>query len=212
MTILKYGHCCLLIKAGGLTVLTDPGSYTEDQREARGVDLVMITHEHGDHFHIDSLKEVLANNPHAQVITNRGVGRLLDPEGIPYALLEHGGSRTEKGILLEGFGEAHGLIYPGVPEVINTGFFIENRFFYPGDNFTDPGKPVEILALPVAGPWLRMTEAIDYAKAVKPRVCFPVHDGMLKVFGGTHRWPHTFLPPAGIEFMVPEEGKEMDFS
>ena len=62
MKITKLGHCCLIVKEGNITILTDPGSYTTDQNTVKGIDIVLITHEHGDHFHVESLKAILKNN------------------------------------------------------------------------------------------------------------------------------------------------------
>ena len=175
------------------------------------IDIILITHEHGDHFHVDSLKKVLAHNPNAKIITNTAVGKLLEVENIAYDILEQGDSKTEQGVLIEGFGEKHAVMYEGWGQVQNTGYFIENIFFYPGDAFTNPGKPVDILALPVAGPWMKISEAVDYALLIKPRVAFPVHDGILKQAGMPHRVPSKFLPENGIEFIPMLEGDAHDF-
>ncbi len=189
-----------------MRVLTDPGAYTSAQDEVRGISIVLITHEHPDHLHIDSLKRVLANNPSAKVVTNRGVGDILRCEAIPFQLLEHGQEAMVSGLRIEGHGESHAFIYQGVKEVVNTGYLLAGRFFYPGDAFYDLGKTVEVLALPVAGPWMKIAEAIDYAKALAPRNCFPVHDGILKHLGPVHALPSKELSAVGITFTVPELG------
>ena len=180
--------------------MTDPGAFTTAQNEVKGVDLVLITHEHPDHFHIDSLKMVLANNPAAAVVTNSRVAELLAEQNIPATILEHEQQKTWEGIALAGFGKEHANIYPPIPNVMNTGFLLQNRFFYPGDAFTNPGVPVEILAMPMAGPWMKFSESLDWVKAVKPAVCLPVHDGMLKDPTWFYRWPQQFLPEWGIQF------------
>src|SRR3990167_6726087 len=77
MKIKKIGHCCLIIEEAGLRVMTDPGIYSTEQNNAKNIDVVLITHEHGDHLHMESLKTVLANNPKAKVITNNAVGKIL---------------------------------------------------------------------------------------------------------------------------------------
>ncbi len=62
MKIRKLGHCCLIIEENGKRVMTDPGSYTvTEQENEKNVDLIIITHEHADHLHTDSLKNILAN-------------------------------------------------------------------------------------------------------------------------------------------------------
>ena len=208
--------------------MTDPGAWSTRQNEEKGIDYIFITHEHQDHFHIESLKKVLANNPKAKVITNKGVGKLLDVEHIPYELLEHGSSMelslnrprgavgrtpdgtSSRGVLggvrVEGHGEKHAVIYKEFGQVQNTGYFFANRFFYPGDSLYNIGKPVEILALPVCGPWMKISEAIEYAKALKPKIAFPVHDGMLKIIGPFHGVPQAVISEAGIDFCPATEG------
>ncbi len=210
MKITKFGHCCMLIEEKGLRILTDPGDYTTAQNEVKNIDVVLITHEHADHFHIESLKTALANNPQAKVITNKSVGAFLEKEGIPYTLVDDGKKITEKDVLIEAFGREHAEIYRTWKKVENTSYFIGGKIFYPGDAFYNPNRPVEILALPVAGPWCKISEVIDYALAVKPRVCFPVHDGVLARPATTYRVTGTIIGEAGIEFKVLEPGKEYE--
>ncbi len=211
MKIHKLGHCCLIVEVNGKRIMTDPGEYSTLQDNEMDISIILITHEHQDHLHIESLKKVMLNNPQAKVITNASVGKLLEAEEIPFTLLSHGESRTDHGILFEGFGEKHAEIAPGWAQVENTGYFIENKLFYPGDAFTNPGKAVDILALPVAGPWMKISEAIAYALALKPRVVFPVHEGGLKQPGVSHKAPDKLLPENGIEFVPMVEGTVHEF-
>ena len=164
MKIKKLGHCCLVIEINGKRIMTDPGSYTITEQEGeKNIDLVVITHEHADHLHVDSLKKVLENNPSAIVITNTGVGKILGEAGIKYQKLEDGETGEFAGISFEAHGNEHAEIYEDHGLVQNTGYFIGQDLFYPGDSFTNPGKPVSILALPVLAPWLRIKDSIDYA-------------------------------------------------
>ncbi len=206
MKITKFGHCCLLIEENGLRILTDPGNFTTEQNELTDIDVVLITHEHPDHIHIDSLKSVVANNPQAEIITNTAVAVLLDEADLHYTLMADKESKAIQEVLIEAYEAPHALLHKTLPQVLNTGFMIANRFFYPGDAYIEPGKPVELLALPVAGPWAKSSEVADYALAVKPKRCFAVHDGMLKTAGSYHKLPEIILAKEGIEFFVPENG------
>lgn len=191
--------------------MTDPGTYSTQQNEVKEVDFVLITHEHQDHLHIDSLKIFLKNNPQTIILTNKSVGKLLKKESITFTIVEDGQSFDASGVLIEGLGKDHALMHTSISPIQNTGFFVANKLFYPGDAFTNPGKPVEILALPVAGPWMRLLEAIDYALEIKPKICFPVHEGILKSPGSGHRIPPQVLEPRGIKFIVLEIDKTYEF-
>lgn len=211
MKVTKLGHCCLLIEVNGLRILSDPGSYSPLSNDVKDIDVILITHEHADHLHINSLKNIIAHTSKALIITNKGVGKILDNEGISFQLVEDGEKIEFRGVLIEGFGKKHAEMYKTLIPVDNTGYFINGKLFYPGDAFYHPQKPVEILALPVAGPWMKLSEAIDFALVVQPKKCFPVHDGGLKTPGVVHRMPKDILAPLGIEFIILEEGKEMEF-
>ncbi|MDD5067992.1 MAG: MBL fold metallo-hydrolase [Candidatus Pacebacteria bacterium] len=211
MKITKLGHCCLLIEEKSLRILTDPGSFSTLQDSIKNIDIILITHEHQDHFHIPSVKTVLKNNPKARIMTNTAVGLLLEKEGIKYEILEEGQNKTQEGVLIEGFGTIHAEVYETIPRVQNTGYFISNRLYYPGDALHIPPKLPEILALPVAGPWLKISESFDFALACKPKIIFPVHDGGLKNTEITDRLSKIAFSPRKIFFQEMELGKTIDF-
>jgi len=212
MKIKKLGHCCLIIETNGKRVMTDPGSYTVDeQSNEKNIDIILITHEHPDHLHIESLKVLLNKNSNVIIVTNKAVGKLLDAKNIKYQVLDNKVSNEILGVVLEAHDCKHEEIFEEIGQVDNTGYFIDKRLFYPGDAYYNPGKPIEILALPVAGPWARVSESIRYALKVKPKVCFPVHDGMLNNFGANHKIPELVLPKFGIKFKSFEENNEEEF-
>lgn len=213
MKIKKLGHCCLIIEVNGKRIMTDPGSYTvEEQAREKNIDLILITHEHGDHIHVESLKKILVNNPDVKIITNDGVGKLLKEAGIKYEVLENKTSKEIFGIELEAHDCKHEEIFEDLGQVQNTAYFIGQRLFYPGDAFYNPGKPIEILALPVAGPWAKVKDFMTYVLLVKPKACFPVHDGMLTSFVGSAYWvPEMVLPKFGIVFKTFKDNNEEEF-
>lgn len=209
MKITKLGHCCLIIEEKGVKILTDPGMNTTTQNNIKDIDVLLVTHEHMDHLDLSSLRSILENNSNIKIFTNKGVAKILDKEKIRYELLEHGQSRTIKGVSIEGFGREHAEMYPTLPRAVNTGYLIADRLFFPGDSFHLPKKPVDILALPTFGPWLKFSESIDFAKNVKPKFCFPVHDGMLEL-DIINKLIEKLLSPQNIKFVVPKAGEEID--
>lgn len=214
MNITKFGHCCLLIEVRGVRLLTDPGNYNTTP-EVEGIDAILITHEHQDHLHVESLRAVLIKNPEAKIFSHVGVGKILEEAGIVYTLIADGETVAVKGVSIESSGSEHACIHHDLPVVQNTGFYINETLFYPGDSFHDPKKNIAVLALPVAGPWMKLEEAIEYAKVIKPKVVFPVHDGMLRQehqLGPTRRIPTMLLEPLGIKYVDMIEGSTHDFS
>ena len=213
MKIKKIGHCCLLINTNNLTILTDPGAFSDAQNSIRGIDIVLITHEHADHFHIDSLKEVIKNNPEVLVITNSSVSKKLEEQNISHEVIEGTARSIVKNISIEALDGKHEEIFEEIGQVQNTGYLIDNQLFYPGDSFSLPNKEVSILALPVAGPWCKIPDAIRYALLVKPKKAFPVHDGMLQKdrIGGAHKITEKVLNENGIEFVIMNDGDEGEF-
>jgi L-ascorbate metabolism protein UlaG (beta-lactamase superfamily) len=209
MHITKLGQCCLLIETKGKRILTDPGCYTIDAHSAlEHIDCILFTHEHQDHYHIASLTHLLEKNPHAQIYANRSVSTLLDNEHIAHTTVHHHDSFMCGEITIVGIGDTHAPLHEHVPLSANIGYFIDHRFWYPGDAFTDPQQSVEILALPVSGPWMKLSEAIDYALTLKPKKVFPVHDTIR--FGSSHTLPAALLTSEGIEFTTLNDGDTLE--
>ena len=212
MKITKLGHCCLIIEINGKRFLTDPGAYTIEQNKVKNIDCVVITHEHTDHLHIESLKIVLKNNPQAQIITNASVGKILEKESIPYTKVSDGEKIEVGGVEVAGHGTVHAPIYKDYEQVENTGYLFDKKLFCPGDAFHNPGVPVDILAFPVSAPWSSIAQSVDYILDVKPRVAFPVHDGnLIRTHGITERLPKLYAEKTGIQFVSLELGKETEF-
>lgn len=211
MKITKFGHACLLVEEGEARILIDPGIYSTNQNLQKNVQAVLITHEHQDHLHIESLRTILKKNSGIEILTNRGAGAILEKEGIGFRIVENSGRYVVNGVVIEGSGKEHAIVHSSIPTVHNTGYVIAEHFFYPGDAFRKTKASIEILALPVAGSWLKLSEAIDYALEVKPKICFPVHDGTLKSPEAVHRIAGEVLGAAGIKFIVSELGKSYEF-
>jgi len=184
----------MLIETSGLRIVTDPGCWSGGkQNSLKDIDLLIITHEHADHFDIEMLQTMLQNNPNAKVITNSSVGKLLAEAKIDFEVIENGQNNSFSGVEIAGYGDKHAEIYENYGMVQNTGYFVDKTLFYPGDAFINPDRKVPLLALPIAGPWLSTKEAINYAKELAPQHAFGVHDGMLGFIGPYHNLPANLL-------------------
>ncbi len=214
MKITKLNHCALVVEMDGIKILTDPGMYSaEEQEKLTGIDAVIITHEHGDHCHADSVKTIVKNNPQATIITNAGVGRQLEALGVKYKKVDGRGKGAVKNVRVEAFDCRHEEIYEEWGQVQNTAYLMGGKLLLPGDAYCVPGVPVEVLALPVAGPWCRIPDAIRYGLNVKSAKAFPIHDGM---FGKNqnsfiYRLVEQVYKKQGIDFMPLHAGGAAEF-
>jgi len=181
MELTKYEHACFTVEKDGKSLVVDPGAFTTDLTIPKNVVAVIITHDHGDHFDEDQLADILTKNPTAIVIGPRSVTAKLSSYDTKAV---HGGdSFALEGFDLDFYGDDHAVIHSDIPLIDNVGVLIEDRIYYPGDSFTMPEKSVDVLALPVSAPWLKLSESIEFMKSVGARVTFPTHDGILSSAG-----------------------------
>lgn len=215
MKVTKFGHSCLLVEVDGVRIMTDLGTWNPEVPDVSGLHAMLITHEHGDHFELEKLKVLLGKNPEAKVITHAAVGEKLQEAGIAFVSIEPRESVEVNGVSIESYGTDHAIIYGDKAPCRNTGYLIAGRLFIPGDALHDvPAKPVEILALPIGGPWMKVSEAIDYAKKLAPKSSFPIHDAMYTPdykHSVASRWFAPQLEAAGIKFVNLGDGASAEF-
>jgi L-ascorbate metabolism protein UlaG (beta-lactamase superfamily) len=184
MRLTKFGHACVRVEHDGVTLVIDPGVFTEPTA-MEGADAVLVTHDHVDHFVEDRLRAALAADPALRVWTNRTVAGLLDGVGSRVSVVGDGDTFAVDGVEVEVHGELHAVVHPDLPRSTNIGFLVAGQLFHPGDAFTVPERPVPALLLPVHGPWSKTGELIDWVRAVKPEQAIGIHDGALNDVGLT---------------------------
>lgn len=209
MRITKYGHACLLIEEGAARILIDPGAFSLGYEKLKNVDAVFVTHQHADHSTDETLDKVRAQNPDVAVYADAGTARIRNGDEIE--AVKAGDEILVKGVTVRVYGEDHAVIHPDIPGIENVGYLVGERFFYPGDNFTRPDASVEILALPLGAPWLKISEVVDYLLDVKPKVAFGVHDAVLAMPKMNIDIVKRFSDPAGINFQMIENGGTVEF-
>lgn len=215
MKVTKFAHSCLLIEAGDAHILTDLGSWNSEIPSVSGLSAVLITHEHQDHFDIEKLKSLLAHNSDAEIITHQAVGEKLQEAGVSYRSIEPGEKVEVNGVTIESCGTDHAIIYGTASPCRNTGYLIDGKLYIPGDALHDmPPVQIEILALPTGGPWMKVSEAIEYAKALGPKVVIPIHDAMYTEevrATSIPRWIGAPLEAEGIRFLNMANGSSEVF-
>jgi len=181
MELTKYEHACFTLHKEGKTVIVDPGSFTHDVTVPNDVAVIVITHSHQDHFDTEHIDMIIAKNPTATILAPLEVTSQLTQ--YTTRAVQGGDSFALEGFDFDFYGDMHATIAKEIPRIANVGVLIEDRVYYPGDAFTIPDKSVDTLALPVAAPWLKISESIEFMRAVGARLTFPTHDAILSGTG-----------------------------
>lgn len=178
MRLRKFGHACVRIEDGDRVLVIDPGTLTEAEALS-GATAVLITHEHADHIDGEKLGEARRDNPALTVFTHTALATTL---GDGVTAVAAGDTFTAAGFGVRAVGGEHAEIIDGLPGCPNLGFIVDG-VYHPGDSLFVPDEAVETLLVPASGPWLKLGEAIQFVRAVRPARAFPIHDASLSAIG-----------------------------
>jgi L-ascorbate metabolism protein UlaG (beta-lactamase superfamily) len=210
MRIQKFGHACLLVEDQGQRVLFDPGMFSSGFEELRDLTAVLITHVHADHLDVDRIGALVEANPDAIVLSDQDSVAPLAEHGVTAQAVDAGDSGSLGTLSYAVIGGAHAVVHPDIPQALNVGYLLGERFFHPGDALTLPDRPIEILAAPVTGPWQKVSEAVDFVRAVKPRVAVPIHEMVWRRPEMAYTMVSN-LAPDGTTVKVIDDGTPVDF-
>ena len=181
MKITKHGHACLELEQAGKKALIDPGFYTENVSGRTDVVALIITHSHDDHCFESQVAGIVKTNPSIKIFGTSEVAAKL--AGFDVTTVYHGDFYEVEGFSFEFFGDMHQIIHESIQLIQNTGVMVNNQLYYPGDSYTTPETPVEILACPTSAPWLKIGDVMDFVAAVKPSKSFATHNALLSELG-----------------------------
>lgn len=181
MKITKHEHAFLELELNGSVVLVDPGSYTPSLPEIANVVAICLTHIHDDHSYPDHIKSLLKQSPEALLFGPPEVATKL--AGLPVQPVYHGDHYEVQGFEIDFFGYLHQEIHSSIAVIQNVGVMINRSLYYPGDSYTVPDSPVEVLACPASAPWLKISDVMDFLAAVGAKTVFPTHNALLSNHG-----------------------------
>lgn len=183
MRITKFGHACVRLEHDGVVVVLDPGGFSQAEA-VEGADHVLVTHQHADHYDASHLRATSA-----QVHTIGAVADVIRDEAPDLVDRLHvvaPGDRLDLGLPVTVVGEKHAVIHPDYPTYDNSGYLLtlgDLTVFHPGDSLTLPGVDVGLLLAPVSGPWLKVSEAIDFVRDVAAPRTLAIHDRVYSDLG-----------------------------
>lgn len=194
MELTKYAHACVTLKKGNGSLVVDPGAFTPNAAELiADADAVLITHEHSDHFDEQALAAALDVRPGLKVYGPAAVTERWQDRGGQVVTVAAGEKFEAAGFSVAAFGGTHAVIHPDIPQVANVGFLIDETVYHPGDCYYAPGVPVRTLLVPTSGPWTKLSEAVDFVRAVGPTQAVQIHEIMLSDVG--QQFYARFLSP-----------------
>jgi len=181
MQLTHFGHSCVLADFGHTTLLFDPGNFSHGFEGITGLSAIVITHQHPDHVDAARLPALLDANPGAALYADPQTAEQLD---VPCQQVHVGDELSVGDLTIRALGGRHAVIHPEIPVINNISYLVGDgehpaRFMHPGDALFVPDEPIDVLATPAAAPWMRISEAVDYLRAVAPARAVPIHQGII---------------------------------
>jgi L-ascorbate metabolism protein UlaG (beta-lactamase superfamily) len=206
----KFGHACVRIEQADAVIVLDPGGFTQADA-VDGATAILITHEHADHYDPGHLRAT-----DAAIFTIEGVAARIRedaPDLVERLTVVTPGSAFDVGVTVDVVGFKHAVIHHDLPRIDNSGYVLtvgDQRVYHPGDSLTLPETDVDLLLAPISAPWLKVSEAIDFVRAVGAPRNLGIHDKVYsEVALGIVDTHMGNLLPAGQEFFRRRDGEDI---
>lgn len=183
LIFIKHGSIALLVD--GFLIYVDPVTiYGNDFSRLPGADLILVTHEHHDHFDVKAIEELQRESD--KIIGSKRIGELYSSASVMLP-----GEKTEipnqdfsiEAVPAYNITEGHLQFHPKERKDIGFIFDIDGlRIYVAGDTEDIPEmadlKDIDIAFLPVNQPYtMTPQQALNAVKMIKPRILYPYHYG-----------------------------------
>lgn len=192
LTIHPVHHAGMVLTWNGKRIVADPTTFppgpnsgAADFRGANPPDLILITHEHGDHFSVPTLTELAGPNT-VIVVTQSIYGMLPAALQAKAKVMKNGDKATYAGVPIEAVPAynttAARLMFH--PKGRDNGYILTmggKRVFLAGDTEEDPETKnlpnIDVAFIPMNLPYTMTEEAAaQWVKDFKPKIVYPYHD------------------------------------
>ena len=184
LKITFIGHGTLLFTFSEKIIHVDPYGRLADYSTLPKADIILVTHEHGDHFDFKVIK-MLRTEKTSLVLTKSCTKDISG--GI---VLKNGDVQMVQGLKIEAI-PAYNIVHkrdneePFHPQGIGNGYIItfgDKRVYVAGDTENIPEMEelgeIDIAFLPMNLPYTMTPEMVaDAARMIKPQILYPYHYG-----------------------------------
>lgn len=184
LEITFIGHASLMFHYDDEVIDIDPVSREADYSKMPKADMILVTHEHPDHFDPKAINEIL--KPTTVLVLTKTCAKTIPGRTV----MENGDIRTIDGIRIEAV-PAYNIVHkrpdgePYHPKGRGNGYILtfgDKRVYVAGDTENIPemktlGK-IDIAFLPMNLPYTMTPEMVaDAARIIKPKILYPYHYG-----------------------------------
>ncbi len=184
LNITFVGHGSLMFGFNDMIIHVDPTAEMGDYSDLPKADLILVTHEHFDHFDPKTI-EMLTKDGTELVTAEVCAGKI---EGC--SVMKNGESREVKGLTIEAV-PAYNIEHvrspgnPFHPKGVGNGYVItfgDKKLYVAGDTENIPEmvelQEIDIAFLPMNLPFTMSPEmAADAAQSFSPKILYPYHFG-----------------------------------
>ncbi len=178
------GHGSLMFKLNGYVIYFDPVKSSGDYQFLPKADMILVTHEHGDHLDPKLLEDL--KKPGTLLFCNQNSASKVN-----WAMVMNNGDRQEfNNIIIEAV-PAYNIVnesasgHPYHPKGIGNGYILTiggKRFYIAGDTENTPEMKslsrIDVAFLPMNIPYTMTPEMVaDAALAFRPKILYPYHFG-----------------------------------
>lgn len=181
------GHGTLMFKFNDLVIHIDPVSREADYTSLPDADLILVTHEHGDHLDMNAIAHIMKEDTRV-VMTERCLNQLEDFQA---NVFRNGDGGTFHGIEVRAI-PAYNMVHersagnPYHPKGAGNGYILSfgnTRVLIGGDTenipeYKDLGMDIDVAFLPMNLPYTMTPEMVaDAALTLRPKILYPYHFG-----------------------------------
>ena len=184
LTITFVGHATLMFTFNGMTIHVDPVSREADYAKMPKGDIILVTHEHGDHLDLKAIKAVRTGDTEI-VLAATCASAIADA-----TVMKNGDTRAVGGLRVEAV-PAYNLVHmrspgqPFHPRGRGNGYIItfgDKRVYVAGDTENTPEmkalEDIDVAFLPMNLPYTMTPDMVaDAARAFQPKILYPYHFG-----------------------------------